>query len=360
MDSAGGSGSGGLRVHVVGGQAQCYYQIIAPRAHPSPFFPLLPPTTTVPFRSDEDLFEQSKMSFGEHLEELRVALWKSIIALVLGSLVGFALGKQVVVFIQTPLQAGLEEFREEQAQEWSGQESITEEGRTFIPIEVFEKDQEAMRKRMLWLPLDQDPRTQPIGTGVQDAFMVYVKAALLVGAVLASPAIFFFIWNFVASGLYAHERKYVYIFMPFSLGLFLLGASVAFFFAVKLVVVFLFGFYRWLEIAPTPRINEWLSFVLMLPIGFGIAFQLPLVMLFLERIGVFTKGVYLSAWRIAILVICVLSMLLTPADPWSMILLAVPLTLLYFGGIALCAFMPKRQNPFGDSEPPPGRATPPG
>jgi sec-independent protein translocase protein TatC len=313
----------------------------------------------VPFRSDEDLFEQSKMSFGQHLEELRVALWKCIIALLLGSLVGFAIGKQVVVFIQTPLQAGLEAFRIDQARDWSGKEPVIVEDRTFIPIEVFEKQEEAMRKRMLWMPLDQDPRTQPIGTGVQDAFMVYVKAALLVGAVVASPAIFFFIWSFVASGLYAHERKYVYIFMPFSLGLFLLGASVAFFFAVKLVVVFLFGFYRWLEIAPTPRINEWLSFVLLLPIGFGIAFQLPLVMLFLERIGVFTRAVYLSAWRIAILVICVLSMLLTPADPWSMILLAVPLTVLYFGGIGLCTFLPRRQTPFGDSvDPPPARDAP--
>ena len=81
--------------------------------------------------------------------------------------------------------------------------------------------------------------------------------------------------------------------------------------------------------------------MLILPLGFGIAFQLPLVMLFLERIGVFDVETYLLKWRIAILVIAVLSMLLTPADPGSMMMMAIPLTVLYFGGILLCRFMPR-------------------
>ena len=76
----------------------------------------------------------------------------------------------------------------------------------------------------------------------------------------------------------------------------------------------------------------------MLPLGFGIGFQLPLVMLFLERIGVFTHQGYLSSWRIAVLAIFVLAMVLTPTgDPIQHVLMAVPLTLLYFGGILLCS-----------------------
>lgn len=303
----------------------------------------------MPFRSDEDLFDKSKMSFGEHLEELRVTLWKCVVALALGSIVGFAIGNKVVTFIQTPLQAGLEEFRITHAENLTGDKARIEDDRTFLPMDIYEPSGDGMTQRRIYVPLDMDARIQTMGTGVQDAFMVYMKASLLVGLVVASPAIIFFIWQFVASGLYTHERRYVYIFMPFSLGLFLAGAAVAFFFAVKLVVHFLFGFYQWLEIVPMPRINEWLSFILMLPLGFGVAFQLPLVMLFLERIGVFTAPMYLSSWRIAVLVICILSMLLTPADPGSMILLATPLTVLYFGGIALCRFMPRRETPFGDA-----------
>ena len=64
-------------------------------------------------------------------------------------------------------------------------------------------------------------------------------------------------------------------------------------------------------------------------------------MLFLERIGVFSAAMYLSYWRVAILVIFVLAAVFTPPDPWSMSLLAFPLTLLYFGGILLCKFLPK-------------------
>jgi sec-independent protein translocase protein TatC len=79
----------------------------------------------------------------------------------------------------------------------------------------------------------------------------------------------------------------------------------------------------------------------MLPLGFGITFQLPLVMLFLERIGVCTVAMYLSYWRVAILVIFVLAAVFTPPDPFSMSLLAFPLSFLYFGGILLCKVMPK-------------------
>ena len=89
-----------------------------------------------------------------------------------------------------------------------------------------------------------------------------------------------------------------------------------------------------------------MGFVLFLPLGFGIAFQLPLVMLLLHRIGIISVASYLSKWRIAILIIFVLSMLLTPADPISMLLMAVPLTLLYFLGILMCVWMPSVRNPY--------------
>ena len=103
-----------------------------------------------------------------------------------------------------------------------------------------------------------------------------------------------------------------------------------------------------MEIDPDPRISEWLGFVMFLPLGFGIAFQLPMVMLMLQRIGMFTIEVYVAKWRVAILVIFIASMFLTPADPLSMLMLAGPLTILYFFGIALCKFMPRNRNPYAD------------
>jgi sec-independent protein translocase protein TatC len=85
---------------------------------------------------------------------------------------------------------------------------------------------------------------------------------------------------------------------------------------------------------------------MILPVGFGLGFQLPLVMLFLERIGVFTVRSYLKQWRIAVLVIFVLAAILTPPDAYSMLLLAFSLTFLYFGGILLCKVLPRRSRPF--------------
>jgi sec-independent protein translocase protein TatC len=193
----------------------------------------------------------------------------------------------------------------------------------------------------MWRPAKDDPRVSAKSLSAHEPFMIYLKASLLVGAVLSSPWVFYQIWIFVAAGLYPHERRYVNIYLPFSIALFLLGVSVVFFFVFEPVLNFLFAFNRYLGIAPEPRISEWLGFVLMLPLGFGIAFQLPLVMLFLERVGVFTVNVYLSYWKVAILVIFVIAAILTPPDPWSMSLLAFPLTLLYFGGILLCKLMPK-------------------
>ena len=191
-----------------------------------------------------------------------------------------------------------------------------------------------------------DVRVQTLNA--HEGFMIWIKAAFIGGIVLSSPWIFYQIWQFIAAGLYPHERKYVYIYLPFSLFLFFGGAAMAFFVVMEPVLDFLFSYNRMMEIDPDPRISEWLGFVMFLPLGFGIAFQLPLVMLMLQRIGMFTIEAYLAKWRVAILIIFIASMFLTPADPLSMLMLAGPLTILYFFGITLCKFMPRNRNPYAD------------
>ena len=167
---------------------------------------------------------------------------------------------------------------------------------------------------------------QPIALTFTEPFLIWVKAWLISSLTISAPWIFYQIWSFVAAGLYPHEQKYIYIFMPFSLVLFLAGACLAYFYVFGPVLSFLLTFNSMMGIAIEPRINDWLSFVMFLPLGFGIAFQLPLVMLFMNRIGLFTVKDYLTKWRIAVMIIFVLSMVLTPADPISMILLAGPQT----------------------------------
>jgi len=160
---------------------------------------------------------------------------------------------------------------------------------------------------------------------------------------LASPWIFYQIWAFVAAGLYQHERKYVHIYLPMSIGLFMTGAVFCFYFVFPLVLSFLIGFSQWLGVELQPRLSEYISLVLMMPMMFGISFQLPLVMLFLERIGVVTVQTYTENWRMSVLVMAIVSMLLTPSDPGSMLLMLAPLIVLYFAGIQLCKMKPRAE-----------------
>jgi len=218
---------------------------------------------------------------------------------------------------------------------------------------MFQNELPPLKRRLgeltIWVPLDNEPQS----LAPTDGFLIWLKAGLITGLLIALPAILWFLWTFVAAGLYPHEQKYVYIFLPISLLLFFAGVCLAFFFVFAPVLDFLFSFNKAMGIAPQMRINDWLSFVMFLPLGFGIAFQLPLVMLFVNRIGLVSVETYLDKWRIAVMGISVLSMLLTPADPISMVLMAAPLTVLYFLGIGMCKWMPSpaKENPFGEGTP---------
>lgn len=362
---------------------------------------------------DEDLFKDSTMTFGQHLEELRGALFRSLLGVAITLMIGLWQGDRVVAVIKSPLERALGNYYQDQStavvaepgasaetqkqiKEYLQKEGLLTERVYLDPHQLLEQLKQAYpqaaeplnaalapdttsgaskpasavtaeqasslavpdalpppREQMLQLtlfrPQDKDPRIHPMSLGTSEAFSIYMKASLLVALVLAAPWIFYQIWTFVAAGLYPHEKRYVHVFLPISVGLFLGGVALAFFFVFQPVLDFLLSFNQWLGIDPNPRISEWLSFVLILPLGFGIAFQLPLVMLFLERIGVFNVQVYLSYWRVSVLVIFIIAMILTPSDPYSMLLMAIPLTFLYFGGALLCKLMPRMRSPYDDA-----------
>jgi sec-independent protein translocase protein TatC len=126
--------------------------------------------------------------------------------------------------------------------------------------------------------------------------------------------------------------------MPVSIGLFLGGAAFCFYVAMPVMLDFLLSFNRMLELTPQLRMSEWVSFAITLPLMFGVSFQLPVVMLFLERISILSVSTYRANRRLAILVISILAMVLTPtADPGSMMLMFVPLVGLYELGILMCS-----------------------
>lgn len=347
------------------------------------------PTLSMPLlKRDEDYFKDSTMTFGEHLDELRACLLKAMIGLFLGVALGMFVGTYVVGLISAPLENALGGYYQSQAVtayiDWAAAQTALDrpvpytteqiqnlvDGRGLIyemrnldlaqasvamraadpklgkglPAAHAEKadvNPESFATLFLWHPIATDARISPKVLNFQEGFMIWFKASFVVGIVLSSPWVFYQIWSFVAAGLYPHEKKYIHVFLPFSLGLFLAGAALAYLFVFQPVLAFLLNINGTLGFDTEPRITEWLGFVIFLPLGFGVSFQLPLVMLFLERIGVFTAEAYVSRWRIAILVIVILSAVLTPADPYSIFLMAVPLVLLYFGGVLLCRWLPR-------------------
>ena len=124
--------------------------------------------------------------------------------------------------------------------------------------------------------------------------------------------------------------------------LFLVGVVFCFYAVFPFVLSFLLGFNSMLDVQPQIRLSEWISFAVTLPLMFGVSFQLPLVMLFLERISIFEVNAYREKRRMAVLVIAFLSMMLTPADPMSMLLMMIPLVFLYEFGIMLCSLGAKK------------------
>jgi Tat protein translocase TatC len=182
----------------------------------------------------------------------------------------------------------------------------------------------------------------PVSLSPMEAFMAYFKVALMCGLVLGSPWIFYHIWSFIAAGLYPHEKRLVNVYLPFSLMLFVAGVLACQFVVIPRAVSALLWFNEWLDMQPQLRFNEWLSFAIMMPLVFGLSFQLPLVMMFLERVGIMTVEGYLSYWKIAFFVIHVLAAILMPTpDILSMEMLAIPLLGLYFLGILLCKMNPQ-------------------
>lgn len=175
----------------------------------------------------------------------------------------------------------------------------------------------------------------------QEGFVVYFKVTALCGFVLASPWILYQFWAFVGAGLYPHERRYVSVMFWPSVGLFLGGVLVCQFLVLPGAVKALLGFNEFLNLDPDIRLNEWLGLALILPLVFGVSFQTPLVMIFLNRIGLFTAADYLRKWRYACMILAVMAAIITPTpDVVTMSYLFVPMFGLYMLGIAICHFFP--------------------
>lgn len=182
---------------------------------------------------------------------------------------------------------------------------------------------------------------QPIGKLVfiapTEAFVTHIKISILGGLFLSSPFVLYQIWQFVASGLKLKEKKYVVIFWPLSFIFFAVGSIFCYLVIIPIGIKFLLGFATDF-ITPMITIDRYISFIGMLTFSFGLIFQLPLISLFLTKIGVVTPRFLSDKRKHAIVIIFILASALTPPDVVTQCLMAVPLILLYEIGIIFSKF----------------------
>jgi sec-independent protein translocase protein TatC len=359
----------------------------------------------------DDIFDTSRMSFGDHIEELRSRLIKALYGLGFCLFIGFILdyagdqiglpnlgiGRPMMKVITEPAEAQVRAFYERrnerarvrlitekpdqtelervQAKYEKADRDLSQltedEKRTLrgapqplpvrIPVAAFEKAFGLKAADPDQTHLDVTIETYPQhlhylnikGEGLlmnrqymktqsaQEAFMVYFKVSLLCGVILGSPVIFYQLWAFIAAGLYPHEKRYVHLYLPISVGLFLAGALLCQFVVLPGAVKALIAFNDWIDLDPDLRMNEWLGFAIILPIVFGASFQTPLVMFFLSRTRLLTYDVFLSYWRTAIFVLAVFAAVITPTpDVVTMMYLFVPMFGLYLIGVLVCYWFP--------------------
>lgn len=225
---------------------------------------------------------QNSMSFLEHLVELRGRLAKSVIALLVSSAACFFVARPILLFLLRPMGD---------------------------------------------YPVIAPRPTTSIG--------IFMRISLIAGIVVATPIITYQLLCFITPGLTRRERRSLYWIIPGITLSFVGGAAFAYYVMVPAAIPFLLGFLSDI-VQPTWMVDEYIPFVLSLVFWVGVSFEMPLICFFLARLGLITSRQLLQGWRIALILIAVLSAAITPTpDPFNMMLVMVPLLLLYVLGVFL-------------------------
>jgi sec-independent protein translocase protein TatC len=232
---------------------------------------------------------EARMTFGEHIEELRGRLIKSIAFLLIMIVVAMVFYKELVSFILAPHIWAMQRLH----------------------------------------PNESMDAYRPISGSYGGPILAVMKLAFIVALFISSPFVGYQMWAFIGAGLYKHEKKWVVRFAPISFLLFVIGCG----FGFKILVPYcLYGLSNSMDpklIAPTVNFSEYLSLVMTLTIILGGVFQVPLIMVFLSKIGLVKPGSWNRWRRHAIVVNLLFAAIVTPADIFSMVMVAIPLLVLY-------------------------------
>ena len=248
-----------------------------------------------PFDEDEEPAGEGRMTFLEHLDELRKRITHAVGSLLVGFIIAFAFINQVFDFVYQRLVATV-------------------------------------------------PGGKLVYTEAPEMFMLYIKIAALTGVLIASPYIMLQVWFFIAPGLYAKEKKLAIPFVLSSSTLFISGAAFSHYFVFPAAWNFFGGFSN-AYVEFLPRVGPVFGMYVKLMLGIGLTFQLPVLMFVLARLGIVTSGFLLRNFKYAVLMIFIFAAVITPdANPVTQVMVAGPMVVLYLFGIGAAWLFGKSNN----------------
>jgi sec-independent protein translocase protein TatC len=250
------------------------------------------------------------MPLTSHLNELRKRITVSVVSLLVFFIVAFNFSEDIFRFLTLPMRSDI----------------------AFVPrypfITMVEKD---------------NPINSLVFLAPAEAFWVHLKISLVAGLIASLPIIFLQLWKFVSPGLMEKEKRYTLPFIFVSTGLFFFGISFCFGIVLPFAMKFLLN-YKTASLTPMISVEKYIDFCLKFVLAFGIVFELPLVLVFLTRMGVVTPRTLAKNRKYAVLLSFVAAAILTPTpDAFNQTLMAGPIIVLYEGGILASRIFAKRR-----------------
>ncbi|MCA9730530.1 MAG: twin-arginine translocase subunit TatC [Deferribacteres bacterium] len=255
--------------------------------------------------SKQNKNSSAEMPFLQHLEELRWRLIRSVVAILAGAIVAFFFADQILHFLQVPFDAAVKMYSES-----SGANTVE-------------------RAKLIYL-------------APTEGFMIQIKVSIFAGLIFTLPYIFYQIWQFVAPGLLEKEKRIVPKIIGASTFFFLLGAFFCWAVVLRFGLAFLLGFQSE-SLQATITINEYMSFVLLLILTFGLVFELPILAFFLTKMGFLSSQGMRDKRSYSIVGIFIIAAVVTPPDVFTQMALAIPLLILYELSIFVSQFVEKKQ-----------------
>jgi len=286
--------------------------------------------------ADEDEIEASRAPLMDHLIELRGRLIVCVVAFIIAFFGCFYFAAQIQLILIHPFQAA------------AAMHAATGGGHHVNPFDLI-----AVTAGLKPVPAGGQEVVQLIATAPLEQLFTKMKIAGFGAVVVAFPVLAWQLYKFVAPGLYRNEKG---AFLPFLLAapfLFLLGAALVYFVMLPFVMWFSLGQQvagEGVSVALLPKISEYLNLVTALLLAFGLCFQLPIVMTLLGLAGIISSKVMAEGRRYAIMAVVVLAAVVTPPDPISQLMLAIPLVLLYEISIWCVRLIELRRKKADDAE----------